>query len=197
MEEACRQLALWNAAGIGAGRDRFTLSINVSALQLRDPNLTAQIGACLKRHGVRASDIELELTESILMESVDLTLRQLQALKELGLVLSIDDFGTGYSSLTYLSRFPIDKLKIDRSFVHDMLDDPNDRAITMAIIGLGQTLNLQIVAEGVELPEHARVLRAAQCDELQGYLFGRPMPVAEIDAWMERARIGQELFAAD
>jgi EAL domain-containing protein (putative c-di-GMP-specific phosphodiesterase class I) len=111
----------------------------------------------------------------------------LRALKELGVVLSIDDFGTGYSSLTYLSRFPIDKLKIDRSFVYDMLNDASDRAITMAVIGLGQTLNLQVVAEGVELPEQARVLRAAGCDELQGFLFARPMAAGEMTAWMQSA----------
>jgi diguanylate cyclase (GGDEF)-like protein/PAS domain S-box-containing protein len=188
IDEACRQLAQWNAAGVGAGEDRFTVSINVSALQLRDPMLKDIIGASLDRHGVPAGDVELELTESILMESVDVTLRQLQSLKDLGVLLSIDDFGTGYSSLTYLSRFPIDKLKIDKSFVHDMLDDPSDRAITMAIIGLGQTLNLQVVAEGVELPEQAHVLRAASCDELQGYLFARPMPAAEMATWIEHAR---------
>ena len=188
LDKACRQLAQWTADGLRHPRDDFTLSLNVSALQLRDPAFADMIEGCLLRHGARAQDIELELTESILMESVDNTLRQLQALKALGLVLSIDDFGTGYSSLTYLSRFPIDKLKIDRSFVNDMLDDASDRAITMAIIGLGRTLNLQVVAEGVELAEQARVLRAADCDELQGYLFGRPMPAAEMAAWIERTR---------
>jgi diguanylate cyclase (GGDEF)-like protein len=188
MDEACRQLAIWNGAGVSAAQDRLSVSINVSALQLRDPHLRTAIGASLTRHGVFAGDIELELTESILMESVDSTLRQLQALKELGVVLSIDDFGTGYSSLTYLSRFPIDKLKIDRSFVHDMLDDPSDLAITMAIIGLGQALHLQVVAEGVELPKQAQMLRAAACDELQGYLFARPMPAAEMAEWIAQGR---------
>jgi diguanylate cyclase (GGDEF)-like protein/PAS domain S-box-containing protein len=188
IDEGCRQLAEWNGAGVGSGQERLTVSINVSALQLRDPQFTAAIGASLARHGVFAGDVELELTESILMENVDATLHQLQALKDLGVVLSIDDFGTGYSSLTYLSRFPIDKLKIDRSFVHDMLDDPSDLAITMAIIGLGQTLHLQVVAEGVELEEQAQMLRAAACDELQGYLFARPMPAAEMAEWIERTR---------
>ncbi|MBS0321047.1 MAG: EAL domain-containing protein [Proteobacteria bacterium] len=186
VDEGCRQLAEWS--GGTRGREGFTLSLNVSALQLRDPNLRQTIAAALERHGARPQDLELELTESILMESVDLTLRQLQSLKELGVVLSIDDFGTGYSSLTYLSRFPIDKLKIDRSFVDDMLEDPSDRAITMAIIGLGQTLNLQVVAEGVETVEQARVLRAAQCDELQGFLFAQPMPAAEMAQWIARSR---------
>ncbi len=184
LDEACRQLAIWNGQSRSAGRQRFTVSINVSALQLRDPNLKGIIGASLARHGVAAADIELELTESILIESVESTLAQLEALKDLGVILSIDDFGTGYSSLTYLSRFPIDKLKIDMAFVRDMLDDPSDMAITMAIIGLGKTLNLQVVAEGVEQEEQARVLRQASCDELQGFLFARPMPAAEVAAWM-------------
>jgi diguanylate cyclase (GGDEF)-like protein/PAS domain S-box-containing protein len=197
MDEACRQVAQWNGAAVGTAQERLSVSINVSALQLRDPHLKSALGATLARHGVPAGDVELELTESILMESVDSTLRQLQALKELGVVLSIDDFGTGYSSLTYLSRFPIDKLKIDRSFVHDMLDDPSDLAITMAIIGLGQALHLQVVAEGVELPRQAQMLRAAACDELQGYLFARPMPAVEMSEWIAQGR-GQrsDAFAA-
>ncbi len=190
MDQACRQLAEWNALGIRKPKDRFTLSINVSAMQLRDPLLKEQLEACLVRHGIRPQDLEFELTESILMESVDLTLHQLRRLKDLGLVLSIDDFGTGYSSLTYLSRFPIDKLKIDRSFVRDMLSDSSGRAITMAIIGLARTLNVQVVAEGVETYEQAEALRAAACDELQGYLFARPMPGAEVAEWIARSRSG-------
>ena len=177
--------------------DRFTLSINVSAMQLRDPLLKDRVEVCLARHGVRPQDVEFELTESILMESVDLTLHQLQRLKNLGLVLSIDDFGTGYSSLTYLSRFPIDKLKIDRSFVRDMLSDLSSRAITMAIIGLGRTLNVQVVAEGVETEEQASMLRAAACDELQGYLFARPMPAAEVAEWIVLSRSGAQSVAPE
>ncbi len=188
IDEACRQLAQWNAEGVGGTQQRLTVSINLSVLQLRDPNLKASIESSLTRHGVPAEDVELELTESILMESVDSTLNQLEALKALGVMLSIDDFGTGYSSLTYLSRFPIDKLKIDRSFVHDMLDDPSDLAIIMAIIGLGQTLHLQVVAEGVELPDQAHALRVAACDELQGYLFAAPMPAKEAVAWIRQRR---------
>jgi diguanylate cyclase (GGDEF)-like protein/PAS domain S-box-containing protein len=188
INEACRQLAEWNRPGTDRS-ERLTVSINVSALQLRNPKMKQEIVSCLARYGVSAADVELELTESILMENVESTLRQLQSLKELGVRLSIDDFGTGYSSLAYLRRFPIDKLKIDRSFVHGMLHDSSDRAITEAIIGLGHTLNLEVVAEGVELPEEARVLRAAACDELQGYLFARPMPAAEMTAWIANARM--------
>jgi EAL domain-containing protein (putative c-di-GMP-specific phosphodiesterase class I) len=121
------------------------------------------------------------------METVEDTLGQLHALKTLGVKLAVDDFGTGYSSLNYLNRFPIDRLKIDRSFVLRLLDDPTDLAITRAIIGLGHTLGLQVVAEGVETEAAAVALRAAHCDELQGYLYSRPLPPAELAAWIARA----------
>jgi len=103
-------------------------------------------------------------------------------------LLSIDDFGTGYSSLNYLNRFPIDKLKIDQSFVHRMLDDPTDLAIVRAIVGLGHTLGLRVVAEGVEQPQEASLLEAAGCDELQGYLIARPMPPGELVHWLAQRR---------
>ena len=117
------------------------------------------------------------------MEHAGATIELLHKLKALGVALSVDDFGTGYSSLNYLHRFPIDKLKIDQSFVTDMLDDPNDLAITRAIIGLGHTLGLKVVAEGVEHVDEARMLAAAGCDELQGYLFSRPLAAEDFVAW--------------
>ena len=122
------------------------------------------------------------------MEQVESTITLFRELKALGATLSIDDFGTGYSSLSYLHRFPIDKLKIDQSFVRDMLDDAGDLAITRAIIGLGHTLDLKVVAEGVENVEEARMLAAAGCDELQGYLFSRPLPEDEFVRWKELNR---------
>lgn len=186
--EACRQQALWRREGLGALR----VSINISAVQLRDASLVDTLSAALLRHGADPAGIELELTESTLLESVDHTMEQLKALKRLGVQLAIDDFGTGYSSLNYLHRFPIDRLKIDQSFVRDVLDDPTDRAITHAIIGLGHTLGLKVVAEGVESEAVARVLRAAGCDELQGYHFARPLPAGALAAWVrERTRGGR------
>ena len=113
-------------------------------------------------------------------------LRMLHALRELGVTLSIDDFGTGYSCLAYLNRLPINKLEIDRAFVHDMLDDPTDRAITMAVIGLGHTLGLKVAAEGVELEGQAALLREARCDELQGFLFGKPMRAETMVHWAKQ-----------
>jgi EAL domain-containing protein (putative c-di-GMP-specific phosphodiesterase class I) len=180
--EACRQQAQWRREGLGTVR----VSINLSALQLRDASLVDTLAAALLRHGTDPASIELELTESTLLESVDHTMQQLKALKRLGVQLAIDDFGTGYSSLNYLHRFPIDRLKIDQSFVRDALDDPTHRAITHAIIGLGHTLGLKVVAEGVENEAVAALLRQARCDELQGYHFARPLPAGELAAWVRQ-----------
>ena len=133
----------------------------------RRPARSSDACACcaLRRHGVAPADLEIELTESTLMDTSERTLAPLRALKDLGVKLSIDDFGTGYSSLAYLHRFPIDMLKIDRSFVARMLDDPTHLAIVRAIVGLGHTLGLRVVAEGVESADVARALREARCDE--------------------------------
>ena len=147
LQQACWQLAQWHAQGFTS----LTVSVNLSALQLADTELVAQIQQCLQDHGIAPAALELEITESVLMDNTSLAVEQLAALKALGVQLSIDDFGTGYSSLAYLKRFAIDKLKIDQSFVRDMLTDPTDLAIIRAIIALGHTLGLKIVAEGVEL----------------------------------------------
>lgn len=180
IEEACRQHARWRDTGVG----EVPVAINVSALQLRDDGLVEILEAALERHAVPPGAVEIELTESTLMENVAAALGQLRAIKRLGVTLAIDDFGTGYSSLNYLNRFPIDRLKIDRSFVRDMLDDPTNLAITRAIIGLGHTLGLKVVAEGVETEREAQTLRTSGCDELQGYLTARPMPAGELAQWL-------------
>jgi len=185
LDEACRQHAHWQAVGTG----RIPVSVNVSSIQLRDGALPVRLAEILARHGVTAQAIELELTESFLMENAIATVGTLEKLKAIGVTLSIDDFGTGYSSLNYLHQFPIDKLKIDQSFVRDMLDDPADLAITRAIIGLGHTLGLRVVAEGVEHQEEADILGQAGCDELQGYFFARPMPADALQRWLEGRRI--------
>jgi diguanylate cyclase (GGDEF)-like protein len=184
LDEACRQQAAWREQGIGD----IAISVNLSAVQLRDPNLLSTLTLALQTWRINPQKIELELTESLLMEQVDSTINLFHQLKALGVLLSIDDFGTGYSSLSYLHRFPIDKLKIDQSFVRDMLDDAGDLAITRAIIGLGHTLGLKVVAEGVENIEEARMLAAAGCDELQGYFFSRPLPQGEFVHWQAANR---------
>ena len=188
VEQACAQIAAWRAEGWPP----MTVSINLSARQLQGDELIDVVRDSLDRHAVPPGQLELELTESMVMLDAEANLQRLHALRALGVSLAIDDFGTGYSSLAYLNRFPIDKLKIDRSFVHDMLDDPTDRAITMAIIGLGHTLGLKVVAEGVELASEAQVLREAGCDELQGFLYARPMPAAALALWRDTHQSGAQ-----
>ncbi len=161
----------------------FGVSINLSARQLRSDDLLEHVRSTMARYAIGHGVLEMELTESLVMDDAAGNLRKMHALRDLGVSLSIDDFGTGYSSLAYLNRLPIDKLKIDRSFVQDMLADPIDRVITMAVISLGHTLGLKVVAEGVELEGQAALLREAHCDELQGYLFGRPMRAEELAQW--------------
>ena len=181
LDEACRQHAAWRDAGLGS----IPISVNVSAIQLRDSAFPHLLRRALQQHAVEASAIELELTETFLMENAIATVDTLKRLKDIGVTLSIDDFGTGYSSLNYLHQFPIDKLKIDQTFVRDILVDPADWAITKAIIGLGHTLGIRVVAEGVEQQTEADQLRAAGCDELQGYLFSKPVPPVEFArAWL-------------
>jgi len=184
VEQACRQQALWRRDGMAG----LGMSINVSAVQLREPGFFKSLARAMQEWGTVPSDMEIELTESTLMEDVNESLVQLVALKDLGVKLSVDDFGTGYSSLVYLHRFPIDRLKIDRSFVANMLDDPTDLAITRAIIALGHTLGLHVVAEGVETEPIAQALRLAECDELQGYLYATALPAAEVARWITQRR---------
>jgi predicted signal transduction protein with EAL and GGDEF domain len=185
--EACRQHAAWRDAGLGS----IPISVNVSVIQLRDPSLPTQLREMMAEHHIDPSMFELELTETFLMENAIFTVDSLEKLKDIGVSLSIDDFGTGYSSLNYLHQFPIDKLKIDQSFVRDILEDPTDWAITKAIIGLGHTLGLRVVAEGVERAQEAEWLREAGCDELQGYLFSRPMAADAVQVWLAGQSMAQ------
>ncbi|UGQ35294.1 EAL domain-containing protein [Janthinobacterium sp. PLB04] len=180
IREACRQQVAWREAGAGD----IAVSINLSAIQLKSGGLVATLREVLREFPVTPGQIEFELTESILMDNVDDTIATLHAIKALGFALSIDDFGTGYSSLNYLCRFPLDKLKIDMSFVQDIHGSPQNLAVTKTIIGLGHTLGLTVTAEGVESAADADVLRHAGCDELQGYYFARPMPQAHFMAWL-------------
>ncbi|WFR78560.1 EAL domain-containing protein [Janthinobacterium rivuli] len=180
IREACRQQLAWREAGAGD----IAVSINLSAIQLKNGGLVATLREVLREFPVTPGQIEFELTESILMDNVDDTIATLHAIKALGFALSIDDFGTGYSSLNYLCRFPLDKLKIDMSFVQDIHGSPQNLAVTKTIIGLGHTLGLTVTAEGVESAADADVLRHAGCDELQGFYFARPMPQAHFMAWL-------------
>ena len=183
IREACRQHVAWREAGAGD----IGVSVNLSAIQLKHGGLVATLREVLRDFPIAPGLVEFELTESILMENVDDTIATLRAIKALGFALSIDDFGTGYSSLNYLCRFPLDKLKIDMSFVQNIHESPQNLAVTKAIIGLGHTLGLTVTAEGVESAADADVLRHAGCDELQGYYFARPMSQAQLLAWLSGA----------
>jgi diguanylate cyclase (GGDEF)-like protein/PAS domain S-box-containing protein len=172
--EACRQQVLWQKQGLPP----LKIAINMSARQFRQDELTDRIAAIFASTGVNPTLIILELTESMVMHDVDSTLLSLRALKNLGVSLSLDDFGTGYSSLSYLRRFPIDELKIDRSFVNDIHTNPDDAAIAGAIIAMARSLGLMVVAEGVENKEQADLLSTMGCNQVQGYYFARPLTVA-------------------
>jgi len=179
---------------------RFSLplriSVNLSPLQLRQPNLVQLVADVLEETGVPANLLDLEVTESISVKSIPNLLETLQALRELGCQISIDDFGTGQSSLDYIKRFPADRIKIDQAFVRNIGVDPDDEAIVQATIGMAHNLNRSVVAEGVEIEEHLEFLRALGCEELQGYLFCRPLPAASLEnLLLERERLFGNLLA--
>lgn len=155
--------------------------MNVSGHQLIEGDLIADIGRFLVEHGVEPHWLEVELTEGSLMENTQHTITSLQRLRAMGVKISIDDFGTGYSSLAYLRRFPIDTLKIDIAFIREVTSNPQDAAITRTIIELAHSLNLRVVAEGVETQAQLEFLRHAGCDQIQGYLFSRPLPMQELE----------------
>ena len=182
LDEALRQTAAWQAAGLPV----VPVAINLSVGQFRDPRLQEEVTAALRRHGLPARLLELELTESVAMEDSDFTVSRIASLKQLGVTLSIDDFGTGYSSLSYLKRFTVDKLKIDQSFVRGLAQSPQDEAIVTTVINLARSLGLHTVAEGVETAAQLDFLRRHGCNEIQGYHFHRPAP-AEAVAELLRA----------
>jgi diguanylate cyclase (GGDEF)-like protein len=178
--EACRQAVAWQKAGLPA----LQMAVNLSAVQFKRGNVEQIVITALQQSGLAPSLLELELTESILIENVEQVLSTVKRLKQLGVKLSIDDFGTGYSSLSYLKRFDIDKLKIDQSFIRDLATDTDDAAIVNAVIQMARSLNLKTIAEGVEHPDMLDLLRGFQCDEVQGYYFARPMPADEFSAYL-------------
>jgi len=172
LAESCRQLKRWHQEKVRVPK----VSVNISARQFSDGQLGTRIASILKETGLSPACLELELTESILMREVSEALQILASLKNLGLSIAVDDFGTGYSSLNYLKQFPIDVLKIDRTFVDGLPSGEQDAQIVRAIIAMAHSLNLAVIAEGVETHEQLEFLREHGCDEIQGYLFGRPMP---------------------
>lgn len=180
LAEACRQHLRWRSGGTGDLR----IAVNVSARQFRGGGLADAVRGALEATGCPASGIELEVTESMVMQDVEGTAETLEALRALGVRIAVDDFGTGYSSLAYLKKLPLDVLKIDRTFIKDVTDNPNDAAITTAIIGMARTLGYEVVAEGVETALQRQFLEAQGCHLIQGYLLGRPMPAADFAHWI-------------
>ena len=173
LNEACRQLRRWAAQPAMA---HLTMAVNISARQIHQPDFVDQVLAAIHTAGVQPYHLKLELTESLLLEDTEEIILKMTALKACGVGFSLDDFGTGYSSLAYLKRLPLDQLKIDKSFVHDLLTHPNDAAIASSIITLAQSLGLNVIAEGVETEAQRQRLEALGCYTYQGYLFGHPVP---------------------
>jgi diguanylate cyclase (GGDEF)-like protein/PAS domain S-box-containing protein len=185
LETACVQLASW------AGQSEFeslTISVNVSAREFQQDNFVAQVLEVLSRTGGNPRKLKLELTESVLVSNVENTITKMSALKAHGVGFSLDDFGTGYSSLSYLKRLPLDQLKIDQGFVRDILIDPNDAAIAKMVIVLGQTLGLDVIAEGVESEAQRALLETLGCNIYQGYLFSQPLPILEFESVVKHKR---------
>jgi diguanylate cyclase (GGDEF)-like protein/PAS domain S-box-containing protein len=174
VREACRQARAW----LDAGLPRLTIAVNISAIEFRDGNFLDSLFATLDTTGVDPSTLELELTESVFMKDVESTAAILQSLRQRGVRVAIDDFGTGYSSFSYLRKFPIDTLKIDQSFVRQIIAGSDDAAIVTAVISMARTLRLWVIAEGVERQEELEFLRTQHCDDAQGYLFSKPVPAA-------------------
>jgi len=183
LEEACRQLMKWQTNELTRN---LVLAINVSAKQFRQANFVSQVQAVLQRYKINPKLIKLELTESLLLDDIEDTIATMTALNRIGIKFSLDDFGTGYSSLQYLKRLPLDQLKIDQSFVRDIASDSSDKAIVRTIIVMAQSLNLNVIAEGVETKEQLTFLVNNSCYHFQGYLFGKPMPIDEFESLLKQ-----------
>jgi diguanylate cyclase (GGDEF)-like protein len=189
LREACGQARAWQDAGL----EPMRIAINISAVELRAKDFVEGVRAILMATGLEARYLELELTETFLMQDSKSTTQVLQALKDMGVQIALDDFGTGYSSLSYLKRFPIDTLKIDRSFVRDLTTDADDASIVSAVISMGESLHMRVVAEGVETQEQLAFLQAQRCPYGQGFYFSKPMEAEECVEVL-RGRVAETAF---
>ncbi len=179
LNQACAQLARWAAH---PNTQHLVLAVNVSAKQFRQSGFVHQVQTVVAQHQIDPAKLKLELTESMLLENIDDTIQTMQALRQIGVKISLDDFGTGYSSLQYLKHLPLDQIKIDQSFVRDLVNDPSDQAIVRTIIAMAQGLHLNVIAEGVETDAQRECLLAAGCHDYQGYLFGLPSSIEDFPA---------------
>ncbi|MCH8498167.1 MAG: EAL domain-containing protein [Marinobacter sp.] len=183
LEKACQQLAAWARHPLTQG---LTLAVNISPVQFARHDFVASVEQALSESGAQAKHLELELTEGMLVADMDLVIEKMQALKRMGVRFSLDDFGTGYSSLAYLKKLPLTQLKIDQSFVRDILTDPNDSAIARTIVALANSMGMDVIAEGVETEGHLQALERLGCYRYQGYLFSPPLPAAEFMVFLEQ-----------
>jgi len=185
LETACDQLKKWQQ---DESTSNLVLAVNISARQFRQKNFVTQVQAALHRHIINPRLLKLELTESLLLENIEDIIEKMNALKEIGIQFSLDDFGTGYSSLQYLKRLPLDQLKIDQSFVRELASNNSDRAIVSTIIAMAHSLNLNVIAEGVETEEQRQHLLDNSCTHYQGYLFGKPVPIEQFELLLKQSR---------
>ncbi|MBK0391829.1 GGDEF and EAL domain-containing protein [Ramlibacter algicola] len=184
LDAACAQLAAWARR---PDRRHLSIAVNVSVRQFRHPEFVDEVLQVIRQWDIQPNKLKLELTESLLADGIDVTIAKMGSLKDMGVALSLDDFGIGYSSLSYLKRLPLDQLKIDREFVKDILTDANDAAIAKTVIGLAQSLHLDVIAEGVETEEQRDFLEKQGCYSFQGYLFCKPLPIDELEAFIDRS----------
>ena len=183
LESACAQLRAWRGNTLTRN---LTLSVNVSVKQFRQADFVEQVRATILRHGIDPMLLKLELTESILMDNIEDTISTMSVLRDLGIQFALDDFGTGYSSLQYLKKLPLDQLNIDQSFVRDIVDDKHDRSIVRTIVAMAKSLELSVIAEGVESEQQRLLLLKKGCTHFQGYLFGKPVAVAEFELRLKK-----------
>jgi EAL domain-containing protein (putative c-di-GMP-specific phosphodiesterase class I) len=182
LDETCRQIKAWEGRSETKG---LKLSMNVSARELKQSDFVDNVKKAVERTRINPSALSLEITESILLDNIEEFIVKMKELKEIGISFALDDFGTGYSSLSHLKRLPINELKIDKSFVRDLGVDKNDEAIVRTIIQMGETLGMDVVAEGVETPTHRAMLERYGCHNYQGYLFGKPTALENFERELE------------
>ncbi|MGB9092509.1 MAG: EAL domain-containing protein, partial [Gallionella sp.] len=183
LETACARLRSWQDDPLTRG---LTIAVNVSPKRFRQPDFAAEVQGVVTRHAIDPRLLKLELTESLLLENTEEVIRTMGVLNDIGVQLSLDDFGTGYSSLQYLKRLPLDQLKIDQSFVRDLASDSSDKAIVKTIIAMAHSLDLDVIAEGVETAEQRQILLGMGCRNFQGYLFSKPLPVEKFEAVLKK-----------
>ncbi len=180
LKSVCKQIKIWRDAGINS----LVVTVNLSAIEFNQPDFINKIVSFITINNLQPDDLELELTESMIMQDVNSAIATMSKLQSLGIKIAIDDFGTGYSSLIYLKNLPINTLKIDRYFIHNVANDPQKSAITKALIQMGHNLNLNVIAEGVETEAELAFLRQHNCNSMQGFLFSRPLPAAEFENFL-------------